>query len=113
MAGKKNQSEKLDFAKKLEDATADVNKISETLADPASFHHKADDLYDEISKKFDYVPYIIATKTARGMIGNLSFKQLNNQSKRNALAMIRDAIDTYIAKELAGKIHEDQNGKRN
>lgn len=113
MAKKENQSEKLDFAKKFEDATADINKISETLADSASFHHKADDLYDQISKKSDYIPYIIATKTARGMLGNHSFKQLNNQNKRNVLAMIRDAIRTYITKELTDKTRGDENGKRN
>ena len=64
---------------------------------------QADSLYDKISRNMDYAPFIVKAKAASRMGGNIPFKQLPYQSKRNALIMIRDAIKAYIAEELTKK----------
>ena len=110
---KGTQFNNIDFAKKLKDANSDIDKINEILDDTSLFHHKADDLYNELSKNTDYAPYIFAAKTAKGMIGNIPFRDLKHYQKRNVFAMIREAITTYIAKELTDKIRGDENGERN
>ena len=110
---KENQLNKIDFAKKIRDANSDISKINEVLADMSAFHHKADDLYNELSKNLDYSPYIVSAKIAKGMMGNKSFKQLSHQDKRNVFVMMREAITAYIAKELTDKIRGDENGERN
>ena len=110
---KGTQFNNIDFAKKLKDANSDIDKINEILDDTSLFHHKADDLYNELSKNTDYEPYIFAAKTAKGMIGNIPFRDLKHYQKRNVFAMIREAITTYIAKELTDKIRGDENGERN
>lgn len=110
---KENEFNKIDFAKKMKDANSDIDKINEILADVTYFHHKADDLFDELNKNLDYSPYIISAKIAKGMMGNKSFKQLSHQDKRNVFVMMREAITTYVAKELTDKLRGDENGERN
>ena len=110
---KETQFNKIDFAKKMKDANSDIDKINEILADISTFHHKADDLYNELSKNFDYAPYIFKVKAVKGMLGNIPFRDLKHYQKRNVFAMIREAIETYIAKELIDKMCGDENGKAN
>ena len=110
---RETQLNNIDFVKKMKDAKIDIGKINEILADASAFHHKADDLFDELNKNLDYSPYIISAKIEKGMMGNKSFKQLSHQDKRNVFVMIREAITTYIAKELTDKIREEKNGERN
>ena len=90
----------LDKAKKIKDAEDTIQNINELLADSALFRRQADSLYDKISKNFDYAPFIATAKAASGMGGNIPFKQLPYQPKRNALVMIRDAIKAYVAKTI-------------
>ena len=90
----------VDKAKKIKDAEDDIKKIEDLLSDSSLFRHQTDLLYDRISKNVDYAPFIAAGKAASRMVGNIPFKQLPYQPKRNALIMIRDAIRAYMAKEL-------------
>lgn len=110
---KEVQLHNIDFVKKMKDAESDIDKINEILANVTLFRHKADDLFDELNKNLDYSQYIISAKIAKGMMGNKSFKQLSHQNKRNVFLMIREAITTYIAKELTDKIRGDENDQRN
>ena len=96
----KESYEAIDKAKKIKDAEDTIQNINELLADSALFRHQADSLYDKISKNFDYAPFIATAKAASGMGGNIPFKQLPYQPKRNALVMIRDAIKVYVAKTI-------------
>ena len=96
----KESYEAIDKAKKIKDAEDTIQNINELLADSALFRRQADSLYDKISKNFDYAPFIATTKAASGMGGNIPFKQLPYQPKRNALVMIRDAIKAYVAKTI-------------
>lgn len=96
----KESYESIDKAKKIKDAEDTIQNINELLADSALFRRQADSLYDKISKNFDYAPFIATAKAASGMGGNIPFKQLPYQPKRNALVMIRDAIKAYVAKKL-------------
>ena len=91
---------KVDKAKKIKDAKDTIERIDELLSDSILFRHQADSLYDKISKNMDYAPFIATAKAASRMVGNIPFKQLPYQPKRNALIMIRDAIRAYMAKEL-------------
>ena len=109
----KDQFNKTEFAKKMKDAETDIKKITDILSDASAFHHKADDLYNELSKNTDYAPYIFAEKTAKGMLGNIPFRDLKHYQKRNVFVMIRDAITTYVAKELTDKMRGDENDERN
>lgn len=110
---KENQFNKIDFAKKIRDANSDISKINEVLADMSAFHHKADDLYNELSKNLDYSPYIVSAKIAKGMMGNILFRDLKYYQKRNVFTMIREAITAYVAKELTDKIRGEENDERN
>ena len=94
---------KIDKAKKIKDAEDTIQKIEDLLADSNLFRHQADSLYDKISRNMDYAPFIVKAKAASRMGGNIPFKQLPYQPKRNALIMIRDAIKVYIAEELTKK----------
>ena len=96
----KESYEAIDKAKKIKDAEDTIQNINELLADSALFRRQADSLYDKISKNFDYAPFIATAKAASGMGGNIPFKQLPYQPKRNALVMIRDAIKVYVAKTI-------------
>ena len=90
-----------DKAKKIKDAEDIIQNINELLADSTLFRRQADSLYDKTSKNFDYAPFIATAKSALGMGGNIPFKQLPYQAKRNALVMIRDAIKVYVTKTIA------------
>ena len=96
----KESYEAIDKAKKIKDAEDTIQNINELLADSALFRRQADSLYDKISKNFDYAPFIATAKAASDMGGNIPFKQLPYQPKRNALVMIRDAIKAYVAKTI-------------
>lgn len=72
-----NKQEDIKKAKKILDANDDIHKIEEILHDSTLFHRKADHLYDELSKKIDYLPYIELGKTANRMNGDIPFKNLN------------------------------------
>ena len=73
------------------------------------FNRYADQLHDEISKNAEYAPFIRAAKKARGMSGNIQFKDLPYKHKFNALMMIRDAIRAYMVAEFAKKENSDAN----
>ena len=93
----------IDKAKKIKDANDDIKKIDDILNDSTSFHHKADNLYEELVKNLDYSKYIMAAKIAKGMAGKIPFKQLPFLQKRNVFAMIRESISAYILNELTEK----------
>ena len=93
----------IDKAKKIKDANDDIKKIDDILNDSTSFHHKADNLYEELVKNLDYSKYIMAAKIAKGMAGKIPFKQLPFLKKRNVFAMIRESISAYILNELTEK----------
>mgnify|MGYP002512667363 CR=1 FL=1 len=78
-------------------------KIDDILNDSTSFHHKADNLYEELVKNLDYSKYIMAAKIAKGMAGKIPFKQLPFLQKRNVFVMIRESISAYILNELTEK----------
>ena len=63
----------IDKAKKIKDANDDIKKIDDILNDSTSFHHKADNLYEELVKNLDYSKYIMAAKIAKGMAGKIPF----------------------------------------
>ena len=93
----------VDKAKKIKDAEDTVRKIDELLHNSKLFNRYADQLHDEISKNAEYAPFIRAAKKARGMSGNIQFKDLPYKHKFNALMMIRDAIRAYMVAEIAKK----------
>ena len=93
----------VDKAKKIKDANDDIKKIDDILNDSTSFHHKADNLYEELVKNLDYSKYIMAAKIAKGMAGKIPFKQLPFLQKRNVFIMIRESISAYILNELTEK----------
>ena len=97
----------VDKAKKIKDAEDTVCKIDELLHNSKLFNRYADQLHDEISKNAEYAPFIRATKKARGMSGNIQFKDLPYKHKFNALMMIRDAIRAYMVAEFAKKENSD------
>ena len=99
----------VDKAKKIKDAEDTVCKIDELLHNSKLFNRYADQLHDEISKNAEYAPFIRATKKARGMSGNIQFKDLPYKHKFNALMMIRDAIRAYMVAEFAKKENSDAN----
>ena len=93
----------IDKAKKIKDAEDTIRKIEDILSDSNLFRHQADSLYDKISRNMDYAPFIATAKVVSRMCGNIPFKQLPYIPKRKALVMIRDAIRTYVAAEIAKK----------
>ena len=95
--------EVIDKVKKRKDANNDIKKIDDILNDSTSFHHKADNLYEELVKNLDYSKYIMAAKIAKGMAGKIPFKQLPFLQKRNVFVMIRESISAYILNELTEK----------
>ena len=97
----------VDKAKKIKDAEDTVRKIDELLHNSKLFNRYADQLHDEISKNAEYAPFIRAAKKARGMSGNIQFKDLPYKHKFNALIMIRDAIRAYMVAEFAKKENSD------
>ena len=97
----------VDKAKKIKDAEDTVRKIDELLHNSKLFNRYADQLHDEISKNAEYAPFIRAAKKARGMSGNIQFKDLPYKHKFNALMMIRDAIRAYMVAEFAKKENSD------
>ena len=99
----------VDKAKKIKDAEDTVRKIDELLHNSKLFKRYADQLHDEISKNAEYAPFIRDAKKARGMSGNIQFKDLPYKPKFNALMMIRDAIRAYIVAEFAKKENNNAN----
>lgn len=91
----------VDKAEKLMEANDDIKKINAILTDSDMFHHKADELYEEINKKNEYAKYIIMAKTLKGMNGNIPFSNLPYYGKRKVFNMLKEAISAYIANELA------------
>lgn len=91
---------KIGKAKKIKEAEDTIRKINELLADIGLFRCQADSLYDKISRNMDYAPFIATAKIASKICGNIPFKQLPYQPKRNALIVMREAIKAYIAKEF-------------
>lgn len=82
--------------KKIADAKKDIDKINEVLSDTSlSFHKKANMVYEDIVKNIDYAPYIGAGKLGANMVGNIPFSQLDFNTKRKALRIIRTAITSY------------------
>lgn len=94
---------KISKAQKIQDAEDTIQKINELLLDSDLFRHRADSLYDKISKNMDYAPFIETAKIASRMCGNIPFRRLPYHPKRNALIMIRDAIKAYVVAEIAKK----------
>ena len=107
-----NKQEDIKKAKKILDANDDIGKIEERLHDSTLFHRKADHLYDELSKKIDYLPYIELGKTANRMNGDIPFKNLNYKYKLNVFRMIRNAILEYIAYETCKKEESENEGNQ-
>ena len=110
----------LEKLKKLADANNDIGKINDLLNDMSQFNRKANSLFENIDKNSDYKKYIIALKSAKGMNGNLQFKELPFIEKIRVFQMLREAITAYktevsieelshIKKSLTG---EQENDKR-
>lgn len=110
----------LEKLKKLADANNDIGKINDLLNDMSQFNRKANSLFENIDKNSDYKKYIIVLKSAKGMNGNLQFKELPFIEKIRVFQMLREAITAYkievsieelshIKKSLTG---EQENDKR-
>ena len=82
------------------EATDDIKKIDDILADVGEFRKHADDLYDRLYRKIDYAKYIEERKIAKRMYGKVPFNQLSFLNKRKVFELIREAINAYIT-ELA------------
>lgn len=86
-------------AKKIDEANAFITKINEMLNDSFLLNHYADSLYEEVSKKIDYIPFINAAKNSARISGNIPFSNLPYRQKRSALRVIREAIKMYVLSE--------------
>ena len=87
----------LENLKKLSDADEDIRQINEPLQDMSAFHKKANSVFEKIDKKIEYKKYIVALKTAKGMHGNLQFRELPFARKIKVFQMLREAITLYKA----------------
>ena len=81
--------------KKIADANHDIQKINDLLNDMSQFNKKANSVFDKIDKNSDYKKHIIALKSAKGMNGNLQFKELHFIEKIKVFQMLREAITAY------------------
>lgn len=109
----KKELNTINRTEKIEKANCDIKKIDELLADSSMFHYNSDDFYNELSRNFDYAPFIFSATMAKGMLGNTPFRALPYYQKRRVFAVIQEAIRTYISKELTDKICGDENAERN
>lgn len=104
----------LENLKKLFDADDDIRQINELSQDMSAFHKKANSIFEKIDKKIEYKKYIVALKTAKGMHGNLQFRELTFAGKINVLQMLREAITLYkadMAIEEASNITKNTTGE--
>ncbi len=90
------------FLIEISDAEDDICKIESILTDP-QFNAKSTHLYEELTDKDDYLPYIGALKVRRGMVGKQSFGSLSYLQKRDVFRMIKDAIKLYITQKTEDK----------
>lgn len=81
--------------KKIADANNDIQKINDLLNDMSQFNKKANSVFDKIDKNSDYKKHVIALKSAKGMDGNLQFKELHFIEKIKVFQMLREAITAY------------------
>lgn len=104
--------------KKIADANKDIDIINELLQDMSKFRKKANSLFEKIDKNIDYKKYIIALKSAKGMNGNLQFKDLHFMGQIKVFQMFREAITMYknelsieelsdISKSMTGEQEND------
>ena len=100
-------------AKDMLDATEDIQKINEILADSQKFRQKSNHVYHEIVSKAEYAPYIALARTANNLKpGNILFEEITDYSTRRLIIrVLRQAIQTYIADTAKKTMEETQNGK--
>lgn len=75
----------IDRTEKLEKANCDIKKIDELLADSSMFHYNSDDFYNELSRNFDYAPFIFSATMAKGTV---SCSMRHNISSGNFLYFV-------------------------
>ena len=100
-------------AKDMLDATEDIQKINEILADSQKFRQKSNHVYHEIVSKAEYAPYIALARTANNLKpGNILFEEITDyNTRRLIIRVLRQAIQAYIADTAKKTAEETQNGK--
>ena len=86
-------------AKDVLDATGDIQKINEILADSQKFRQKSNNVYHEIVSKVEYAPYIALARTANNLKpGNVPFEKITEYAmRRKIISVLREAVIAYIA----------------
>ena len=100
-------------AKDVLDATGDIQKINEILADSQKFRQKSNHVFHEIVSKAEYAPYIALARTANNLKpGNILFEEITDyNTRRLIIRVLRQAIQAYIADTAKKTAEETQNGK--
>ena len=88
--------------KKIKDAKDDLEKIDEILGDTDKFRQQANKVYDDITHKLEYAPYITAARLKYKLsYGDIPFKDITNyMARRKIISVLREAVSAYIEIEL-------------
>lgn len=102
-------TETIKAAKDIIDASGDIQKIDEILADSQKFRQKSNQVYHEIVSKTDYAPYIAVARTANNLKpGNVPFEKITEYAmRRKIMGVLRKAVIAYTA-DTAKKATEDK-----
>lgn len=98
-------TETIKAAKDIIDASGDIQKIDEILADSQKFRQKSNQVYHEIVSKTDYAPYIAVARTANN---HVPFEKITEYAmRRKIMGVLRKAVIAYTA-DTAKKATEDK-----
>lgn len=88
--------------KSIKDANDDLNKLDELLGDTDKFRLHSNRVYDEITRKPEYAPYIVAARAKYKLAyGDTPFKDITNyMARRKIISILREAVIAYIEIEL-------------
>ena len=96
-----------DVIKKIKEANDDIDKLNELLNNVSKFHKNANDLFEKINSKIDYIVYINALKIQNNMNGKVPFHALSYKDKILVFKMLIDAINNYKQYIIMKNIEEN------
>lgn len=93
---------------KIKDAKNDIEEIENVLKFTGNFNKNSKEIYERISIKNEYSPYIYSLKVSYKMNGNIPFLNLDLKSKVHVLRMFIQAIGMYIDKEIGEELDNNK-----
>lgn len=97
-----NDAKKL---KDIKDARDDLDIIDDILGNVDKFRLQSNKVYDDITHKARYAPYIAAARVKYQLpYGNIAFKAITNyMARRKIISALREALIAYIEVEVIKK----------